>query len=180
MTNKELVIDWSLRSIAMIKTRQQEYVKTHPIRYVVERYLLLFLLVSIGGWLILMPLGWYLNIDQTIRGVIVGLVGAGIIMYRIHNQIPEPDVIVESNLTACLTMSDNDFRQLATLAMHPDEFLSGMTGNEYRFYAGVLKEIAIVLELHAARLVIDKHYEAAIADKHIATINAWTKGKDHS
>lgn len=180
MTDKELLADWSLRSMAMVHTRHQEYVSTHRVRYIMETYIWPFLIVSIGGWFVSLPLEWYLHVSPIVRILIIGAVGAGILTYQIHQNGPVPDIIADASLMACLTMSDEDFKRLAALSMNPVEFLKSLTPMEYTFYAGILAEIATVLQLHAARLVIDKRHEALLLDRHLEIIESLTQEKDHS
>ena len=58
LTDKEFLAVWSLMGRARVQARQREYAQAHPIRVAVERYLVPFLMVAIGGWVMTYPLEW--------------------------------------------------------------------------------------------------------------------------
>ena len=181
LTDKEFLAVWSLMGRARVQARQREYVQAHPIRVAVERYLVPFLMVAIGGWIMTYPLEWWTTIPTSSRIIGIGLVGAYILVTQWQDDIADVETVANAHLDACLVLGDKDFARLKRIAEHPDALLSTLSEDELPLYAHALTELHVVLQLHAVRTQMARHYEQELQEIHYQLFNIFQNNtKDHS
>lgn len=181
LTDKEFLAVWSLMGRARVQARQREYVQAHPIRVAVERYLVPFLMVAIGGWVMTYPLEWWTTIPTSSRIIGIGLVGTYILVTHWQDDIADVETVANAHLDACLVLSDKDFARLKRIAEHPDALLSTLSEDELPLYTHALTELHVVLQLHAVRTQMARHYEQELQEIHYQLFNIFQNNtKDHS
>ena len=181
LTDKEFLAVWSLMGRARVQARQREYVQAHPVRVAVERYLVPFLMVAIGGWVMTYPLEWWTTIPTSSRIIGIGLVGTYILVTHWQDDIADVETVANAHLDACLVLSDKDFARLKRIAEHPDALLSTLSEDELPLYTHALTELHVVLQLHAVRTQMARHYEQELQEIHYQLFNIFQNNtKDHS
>lgn len=166
LTDKELLAVWSLMGRARVQARQQEYAQAHPIRVAVERFIVPFLMVSLGGWFITYPLEWWTTFPTSYRIIGIGIVGAYILVTHWQDDIADMETVANAHLDACLVLSDNDFARLKRIAEHPDALLSTLPTEELLIYTHAITELQVVLQLHSVRTQMAQHYERELQEVH--------------
>lgn len=185
LTDKELLAVWSLMGRARVQARQREYVQAHPIRVAVERYLVPFLMVAIGGWVMTYPLEWWTTIPTSSRIIGIGLVGAYILVTHWRDDIADMETVANAHLDACLVLGvvlgDDDFARLKRIAEHPDALLSTLPTEELLIYTHAITELQVVLQLNSVRTQMAQHHERELQESHYELFGVFQEyKKDHS